>query len=89
VEDYQAKTFGVAIAAPGLGIDEMAGVIDAGDRAGAHSEVGFEIGIKGSGVLVVGNVMFFKMTSDIFQSSYTYGAYLLRCERGHRHRLNN
>jgi hypothetical protein len=89
VEDYQAEAFGVAIAAPGLGVDEAAGVVDAGDGAGAHGDAGVEIGIKGSGVLVVGNAMFFKMTSDIFQSSYTYGTYLLRCERGYRHRLNN
>jgi hypothetical protein len=73
VEDYQVEAFGVAIAAPPLGIDEMAGVVDAGDGAGAYGDVGVEIGIKGSGVLVIGYVMIFQMTSDIFKSSYTYG----------------
>jgi hypothetical protein len=60
VEDYQAEAFGVAIAAPGLGVDEATGVVDAGDGAGAHGDVGVEIGIKRSGVLVVGDVMFFQ-----------------------------
>ena len=44
MEDYQAEAFGVAIAAPPLGIDEMAGVVDAGNGVGAHVSFGFDMG---------------------------------------------